>query len=150
VTGLTPGSGGVDTLPGDVVRDLVERHEQELASLDAELESVRRQADAAEARIRTHPALGLLSPDEAAHLIPVTADGPADRPASNGAVRPGPPRTTVVHRASRVRAPSPEPGAPDDGDDPPRSRGTRLVTSHWVWKAGVALTVVALLLVKFG
>jgi hypothetical protein len=138
-----------DMLPGDVVRDLVERHEQEIESLLADLEEARREADAAEGLVRSHPAFGLLSADEADRLLPTfvepePVDGPLDAA--------GRPRTTVVHRprstppgAAGVGAASSDAVAPTV-----QSRATKLVTSHWVWKAGVALTVTALLLLKFG
>lgn len=145
-----PGPSAADTLPGDVVRQLVEQHEEELEALAAELARARREAEEVEALVRHHPALGLLGPDEASRLVPpsVRAPGAAEVTATSG-----PPRTTVVRRPS-ARPSGPDP-APAVGDPVPtgpseRSAATRLVTSHWIWKAGVALTVVALLLLKFG
>jgi hypothetical protein len=150
--------GRVDVLPGDVVRELVERHERELESLAEDLAEARRHADEAEARVREHPALGLLGSDEAARLLPPAR--PPEPPAStapSGERAPGtrPPATTVVRRpphAQQVGSVRPD---DDGGTAAPvapetRSRGARLATSHWVWKAGVGLTVVALLLLKFG
>jgi hypothetical protein len=147
--GLAPVADGI--LPGDVVRDLVERHERELDSLADDLAEARLEADAAEARIREHPALGLLSPDEAARLVlPPAPTGPV---APTAARRSTEPRTTVVRRP---REPA-RTGAGGGGDrggsgapEAPRSRASQLITSHWVWKAGVAVTLVALLLLKFG
>ena len=154
MTTASPG-GGVATLPGDVVRELVERHERELESLAADLDRARREADAAEGRIRAHPALDLLGPDEVARLVPAAVE-PGSRPPKVVAV----PRTTVDRRPRTSEPPVVQPGGGADGDPAhrpvgtgpadTRSAGSRLVTSHWVWKAGVALTVVALLLLKFG
>ncbi|MGA2838079.1 MAG: hypothetical protein ABSF84_15915 [Acidimicrobiales bacterium] len=136
-------------LPGDAVRDLVERHERELESLADDLAEARLEADAVEARIRDHPALGLLTPDEVTRLLP---PAPAAKPTSAPAS--GPPRTTVDRRP-RPQGPTGSDGRGHEGrttepDTPPRSRASGLVTSHWVWKAGIAITVVALLLLKFG
>jgi hypothetical protein len=140
----------VATLPGDVVRELVERHERELASLAADLDRARREADAVEARVRSHPALDLLAPLEVARLVPVVS-GNGAAPGTTATA----PRTTVVPRPRAPGPPAPRPTAGSGADpaDPAadtRSVGSRLVTSHWVWKAGVALTAVALLLLKFG
>ena len=145
-----------DVLPGDVVRDLFERHEQEIESLLVDLGEARREADAAEELVRTHPAFGLLGADEAERLLPrVEEDDPVDAAVDAD----GRPRTTVVHRsrptptatatATAARA-SGGAASPDVAAPAGRSRASQLVTSHWVWKAGVALTVTALLLLKFG
>jgi hypothetical protein len=152
-----PGTAG-DVLPGDVVRDLFERHEQEIESLLADLTEARREADAAEEQVRAHPAFGLLGADEAERLLPTAVIADPVEPAVDADGRP---RTTVVNRhrptpaAGAVQSVPPSgPGAtapPSDiGSPTERSRASRLVTSHWVWKVGVVLTVTALLLLKFG
>ena len=146
--GAASGAHG-DILPGDVVRDLVERHERELQWLADDLAEARLEADAAEARVRVHPALGLLTPDEVAQFLP-----PAPAVPPSPCRDAGPPRTTVVNRP-RPEAPAASGGGGEKErstghDASPRSGGSRLVTSHWVWKAGIAITVVALLLLKFG
>ena len=135
---------GAAAFPGDVVRELFDRNELELEELVAELEEARRAADTAEARVRAHPALGLLTPDEVAVLVPADREpepaGPAQDPA----------RTTVVRRPPAPSGAGPGgPAGPDDDLDP-RSPVARIVTSQWIWKVGVAVVVVALLLLKFG
>ena len=54
------------------------------------------------------------------------------------------------HRGTAPGTVANDNAAPAPGADDGRSRVGRLVTSHWVWKAGVATTVVAVLLLKFG
>ena len=150
-TRTDPVSGvDVDVMPGDVVRTLFDRNEQVLAALRLELDEAERETDAAESRVRSHPALGLLAPDEVEVLVPAAREAAGGLPLAAL-----PPRTTVVRRPRAT--PSAADGGPEargDGGagtaDDTRTRAARLVTSHWVWKAGVAVTVVALLLLKFG
>ncbi len=149
LVGQLPGAEGTDeALPGDVVRTLFDRNEQVLDALKVELDEATAEADQAEARVRAHPALGLLAADEVEVLVP-----PERAPEPVAGPTGGPPRTTVDRRPSRV-VPTPEavvPGGSVAGvEDAGRPLVTRVVTSHWVWKVGVAVVVVALLLVKFG
>jgi hypothetical protein len=132
-----------------VVRELFDRNEQELELLRQELDAACREAEAAESRARTHPALGLLTPGEVTMLVP------PDRGSVHGREpEDTPPRTTVDRRSRSVGAPVPAHeaggagGASADDDGP--SRVGRLVTSHWVWRVGVAVVVVALVLLKVG
>lgn len=143
------GTGGADdVLPGEVVRTLFDRNEQVLDALRIELDEATADADAAESRVRAHPALGLLAADEVKVLVP-----PDRTPVATGPVSTDPPRTTVDRRPSRS-APPVGPAVPGPApvgvvtDEP--SGVTRLLTSHWIWKVGVAVVVVALLLLKFG
>ena len=149
-TRSTPVAGPTDgeALPGEAVRTLFDRNEQVLEALRLELEAAVAEADDAEARVRTHPALGLLAADEVQMLVP--PERPRDDPATLPA---GPPLTTVDRRPSVARPAPGQVAGPVDGGDVDvdgRTRIGRLVTGHWVWKAGVAVVVVALLLLKFG
>ena len=137
-----------DVLPGEVVRTLFDRNEQVLDALRIELDEATADADAAESRVRAHPALGLLAADEVKVLVP-----PDRTPVATAPVSTDPPRTTVDRRPSRSAPPvgGAVPGPAPVGvvtDEP--SGVTRLLTSHWIWKVGVAVVVVALLLLKFG
>ena len=138
------GAADGDALPGEAVRTLFDRNEQVLEALRLELADAVAEADGAEARVRTHPALGLLAADEVHMLVPPERE-PADVAEPSG----DPPRTTVDRRPSTVRPSSGVPAVPAEEEDG-RGRVGRLVTGHWVWKAGVAVVVVALALLKFG
>ena len=136
-----------DVLPGDLVRDLVNRNEEEIESLLARLAEVEAGAGAAEREVRDHPGLAALDPDIVADLVPEPAEP---------AIDPSRPRTTVVRRsapgdpverAGRERGtPTPTTAAPD----PPTGLVGRLTTSHWWWRIGIVLVLVALALLKFG
>jgi len=138
---------GASALSGDVVRALVTRHEEELEALVARAEELENEAAAAERAVREHPGFALLDPDEAARLIPAPpAPGPVDDDR---------PRTTVVQRAS----PEVATGARSDRSTRPPAEAQdatrpgffgRLGTSHWWWRIGIALVVVALVLLKVG
>ena len=138
-----------DSLPGDVVRALFDRNEQELEALRREFDDACHETEAVEARVRAHPALGLLTPDEVTMLVP------PDRGSGLGSPHEAPPPRTTVDRRPRTAealAAVVEGGAGDGavGGEAGRTRAGRLVTSHWVWRVGVAVVVVALLLLKFG
>jgi len=138
---------GASVLSGDVVRALVTRHEEELEALVVRAEEIESEAEAVERAVREHPGFALLDPDEAARLVPV--------PPVPGPVDDGRPRTTVVQRsapeapagARTERSARPPVGAQDDLR--PGFFG-RLGTSHWWWRIGIALVVVALVLLKVG
>ena len=126
---------------------MFDRNEQVLDALRRELDDAVAEADAAEAQVRAHPALGLLAADEVEMLVPPERTPDLD-PTTSGDVAP---RTVVDRRPSSARPPA---GAaavdPALEADDRRSALGRLVTGHWVWKAGVAVVVVAVLLLKFG
>ena len=141
-------------LPGDLVRELVTRHEEEIEALVARADEAEARADAAERAVREHPAFALLDPDEATRLVPEPPE-PVD-------VDDGRPRTTVVerspaNRSGAVRSPSgatPTPGSSPapaaTSPDVPPGFVARITTSHWWWRIGIALVAIALLLLKFG
>ena len=164
--GLSPGSPIVD---GETVRELVARHEAEIERLMAQLARVERAATEMEAEARSHPAYGLLDPAERRRLEALPAaddeDPSAGARSDDGDSGKGErrPRTTVDARprrradaaaalpTGRSKAASTEPR--DQGDS--TERGERswfasMVTSHWVWKVGIALCAIAILLIKFG
>ncbi len=146
-TGATEWPEGIDVLDGDLVRDLVARHEAEIADLEARLAAVEEAADAAERAVRRHPALVLLHPDEARRLLPDPA------PSTGGAERPA--ATTVVRRTAPPPAPDAgirqsDGAAATEPTTDEMSFATRFVRSHWWWRVGIALVVVALLLLKVG
>ena len=138
---------GASVLSGDVVRALVTSHEEELEALVTRAEEIEHEADAAERAVRDHPGFALLDPDEAARLVPVpTTPEPVDD---------GRPRTTVVQRSTpeaRVGARTERSARPPVGaqDDHRPGFFGRLGTSHWWWRIGIALVVVALVLLKVG
>ena len=193
------GPEATDVIPGEVVRDLVERKEREIEALLRELDQALREADEAEGFA------GVAGPDERAPHgdggEPMPDPGPppaasrsvaarvsSSSNAGNAAVLPapaprGPARTTVDDRPrttvdGRSRTPPVEPGttvtqaagpagtgpgttdsqgaAPGDTVPAVRSTGARpdswseRFRSHLMFKAGVALTLVALILLKFG
>jgi len=134
-----------DVLPGDLVRDLVTRNEEEIESLLARLAEVEDRAEAAERDVRGHPGLTLLDPEVAADLVPEPAAPEVD---------PDRPRTTVVRRAG-TDAPAPRSGArtrASAAEPVPTGTGLagRVTTSHWWWRIGIVLVLVALALLKFG
>ena len=143
---------GEDVLAGDLVRDLVARHEAEIADLEARLAATEAAAEEAERAVRRHPALVRLHPDEARALLPVPtgSSGTAGRP----------PATTVVHRETPAPPggshPGPDtgrgggPASPTAAEPEPAGLATRIVRSHWWWRVGIVLVVVALLLLKWG
>jgi len=135
-----------------MVRELFAQHEREIESLLDDLAVARREADDVEARVREHPALGLLGPEEVRRWCPVP-DPPVSA-AAPSVPPPGPARTTVVHRPRRPVGPG-EAGGADagrragDGTDAP-PRAPMAVRYSWAWKVGVVVAVVGLLLLKFG
>ncbi len=133
-----------DVLPGDLVRDIVTRNEEEIESLLARLADVEARAEEAERAVRTHAGLALVAPDVAAGLVPEPPPRKVD---------PDRPRTIVVQRA----APAParrERQRTATRPAPPAERSTgfvgRLTTSHWWWRIGIVLVLVAVVLLKFG
>ncbi len=142
-------------VPGDVVRDLVARSEQEIDALEAELQALLLDVETAERRVRAHSALALLDPVAASRLVPASGTRGEQPPVS-----PDQPRTIVDSRrrvpadggAQRVHAasgPSGEVGV-DDASSDRRGGFSRLSRSPWVWWAGLAVTVGALLLLRVG
>jgi hypothetical protein len=138
-----------DVLPGDLVRDLVTRNEDEIETLLARLAELEAQAEEAELAVRRHPGLALVAPDVAERLLPL----PQALDVEPGAGRP---RTTVVTRGAQARSDTgqagattaPGPASPVTGE----SKGVlgRLTTSHWWWRIGIVLVLVALVLLKVG
>ena len=132
------------------MRELVARHEAEIADLEARLTVAEAAAGAADGPCGGTPRLILLHPDEARRLAPDPVE-----PAGNTASRP---RTTVVRRnAASVGRATPAAVVTAPGDHPaggpgsePGGLGSRIVRSHWWWRVGIALVVVALLLLKLG
>ncbi len=139
--------GEDDVLPGALVRDLVTRNEEAIDALLVRLAEAEREADSVEQSVRDHPAVGWLSADEVARLVPEASEPTV--------VDDGRPRTTVVDRPA---APLPSTGrartsvAPRAGGagEEPQGFMARLTHSHLWWRIGIALVVVALLLVKLG
>jgi hypothetical protein len=77
------GRDAPDVIPGDVVRELVARKEQEIEALLAELDDARREAEESERQLRDHPALVGADPSipEGATVATTPADvGPTDDP----------------------------------------------------------------------
>jgi hypothetical protein len=133
-----------DVLPGDLVRDIVTRNEEEIESLLARLAEVEARAEEAELAVRRHPGLAHVAPDVAAGLVPAPTAPEAD---------PDRPRTTVVQRAAPGPAPRPRHRSTSRAASPAeRSTGFvgRLTTSHWWWRIGIVLVLVAVVLLKFG
>ena len=134
-------------LSGEVVHDLVSRHEDEIEALVARVEEIEARAAAAERTVREHPGFALLDPDEAERLVPAS---PAPEPVDDGR-----PRTIVVRRSAPAGATA---GRTDPSSSPPAGPADeaasgflgRLATSHWWWRIGIALVVVAILLLKVG
>jgi hypothetical protein len=160
---IGPGAPVVD---GATVRELVARQEAEIERLLSQLARVERTVAEIEAEVRAHPAYGMLDAIERRYLEGLAADED-ERPVRSrfAGSRPGgpqrAPRTTVDARPRRAPGRQrPASGVTEQGNGP-RSRadhpsspnGSRfgsLVTSHWVWKLGIALTAIAVLLIKFG
>ena len=140
---------GDDVLEGDLVRELVARHEAEIADLETRLAAAESDAAEAERAVRRHPALVLLHPDEARDLLP--------EPSGPSGAGGRPPATTVVRREVAVPVVDRNPVTrPADGHASPAPEpaggglGARIVRSHWWWRVGIVLVVVALLLLKLG
>ena len=139
-----------DVLPGHLVRELVNRNEEEIEALVARLTDIEAAAEAVEQEVRDHPGLALLDPDVAAVLVPEPTVPEVD---------PDRPRTTVVRRATpgvssdqrtgrSSTAPTTAPVATPT--EPPSGLVGRLTTSHWWWRIGIVIVLVALVLLKFG
>jgi hypothetical protein len=125
-----------EVVPGDEVRELVGRREREIEALRLELRAALQEAAEAELRLAERPD------------APVPAEELSTAPA---------PRTTVVTRLP-VAAPDARP-APDRGPAHRRSSSAvadpdlgwlRFLGSHVIVKLGIALTVLALVLLFFG
>jgi hypothetical protein len=160
---IGPGAPVVD---GVTVRELVARQEAEIERLLSQLVRVERTAAEMEAEVRAHPAYGMLDVSERRRLeaLPADEDEPSVPSRSWDVPPDGPlrrPRTTVDTRPRHPPG-GRRPSSPPTGqtarprsraDGPSPSNGSRfgsLLTSHWVWKLGVALTAIAVLLIKFG
>lgn len=146
---------GPHIVPGDLVRDLVARSEQEIDALEAELQAVLLDVEAAEHRIREHSALALLDPVAAARLVPPMhtrgerpPDSP-DRPRTVVDTRRRMPRDDAAHRVHAAAGPPGEHSVDDAGSER-RGGFSRLTRSPWVWWTGLAVTVGALLLLRIG
>ena len=140
-----------DVLDGALVRELVARHEAEIADLEDRLAVAEASAADVERTVRRHPALLLLHPDDVRRLVPE----PTEPHSTDGP----PPRTTVVHRTAApppatertpVRADRAGPVDAHPTDTGPAGLGSRIVRSHWWWRVGIAVVIVAVLLLKFG
>jgi hypothetical protein len=146
--GATEWPEGDDVLDGDLVRDLVSRHEAEIADLEARLGAAEAAAEEAERAVRRHPALVLLHPDEVRALLPEPTgpSGTAGRAPATTVVRreAAPPPTDRVAGSRQADAGSPATEPSDAG------LGARIIRSHWWWRVGIVLVVVALLLLKLG
>ena len=152
---------GSDVISGAVVRDLVSRNEQEIEGLLRVLDEALREAEEAERRVAAHPAASLVA-DEA-------VETPAVVPSTGAPPGRSRPRTTVDPRPRKM-APGADGGegafgpkvgatATDstasvqpaaDAMSASSSGVSSLFRSHWVWKSGIALTAIAILLLKFG
>jgi hypothetical protein len=131
-----------EVVPGDEVRELVARKEREIEALRLELQGALQEAAEAERRLARLPAAA--EPAEPAEPAEESSTAPA-------------PRTTVV-----TRLPVAEPETrPASGRGPAHRRSTastaadeqlgwlRFFRSHLIVKLGIALTVLALLLLFF-
>jgi hypothetical protein len=167
-------------LPGEVVRGLVTRYEEEIAALALELEVALHEAAEAERRCTGHSiadvlSLGLgdtygqsldaetstpaFSPVDLGGLDIPDRDAPVPDP---GVLRHAPPRTTVVtrpraHRDEPLTPATPWPTAPGPnpttGDVRPRAADDSRSgrwRTQWMTKAGVVIALLGLLLLKFG
>jgi hypothetical protein len=161
-TELRWNGAGSDVISGAVVRDLVSRNEREIESLLRVLDEALREAEEAERLVAAHPAASLVpdEPVETRAAVP-SAGAPAGRGSSRSR-----PRTTVDPRprtaASRTDGANGRkiavttPGTALSGQSATGAASTTspgvssLFRSHWVWKSGIALTAIAILLLKFG
>ena len=144
-TDLDPSS----VVTGEIVRELVARSEQEILDLLAELEAAESEAQRIEQEVRIHPALATMASTEARLFLPPRRPDRGRDPTVTG-----PPRTTVDARPCPERTVGGSGSGPSPVGHDPTSHGlswmTRLSRSHWVWRTGVALVLVALALLKFG
>jgi hypothetical protein len=156
-----PDLGPSTVVPGETVRDLVARYEQEIADLLAELEAAETEADRIEQQVRVHPTLAMMESTEAQLLLaPRRPDRgrqslASARPRTTVDARPRPQPNGAVSSAGQGRAPVSNDEREGSGaDQAPASdvlsRMTRLSRSHWVWRTGVVLVLVGLILLKFG
>jgi hypothetical protein len=138
---------GTSILSGELVRDLVARNEDVIEALETRLTEIERLAAEAERAVRSHPALAKVDPEVARGLIP---DPPVPAVIDDGRLR-----TTVVQRP-RYPAPgpvatsTPTPGVVAPRVEVPPGVVGRFVQSHWWWRIGIALVVVALIILKVG
>jgi hypothetical protein len=145
-TAAAPSPGVSDAvIPGDVVRDLVARNEREIDELLALLEQALHEAEEAESRAGDS-VVAVRGANGSTSRLGAGATGPVvPRRTTTG----GAPRTTVDARDRS--APSASTPHIERGHAPtPAGSKTSWFTSHWVWRSGVALTVLALVLLKFG
>jgi hypothetical protein len=158
---------------GDEVRELVARNEQQIELLHHELALAQREADEAERRVSEHPAALWL--DALPGTLAVTSDAPLTAsPSGPAPVLPAMPvatngRTVVDRRPSLAERSGPGASATSTvsatsaGSShrrksrfrPQRSGRAKpglrsLLTTGWLWKAGLALVIGALVLLKLG
>jgi hypothetical protein len=158
---------------GDEVRDLVARNERQIEHLHHELALAQQEADEAERRLSEHPSALWL--DALPEALAVTPEAPlTGSPSGPTPVPPTPPvatngRTVVDRRPSRTEAAGPDMSATSDPSTasagrshrrknrPRRQRSGRarpplrsLLTTGWLWKAGLVLVIGALVLLKLG
>jgi hypothetical protein len=138
---------GTSILTGDLVRDLVARNEDVIEALETRLAEIERLAAEAERAVRAHPALAKVDPEVARGMIP---DPPVPAVIDDGR-----PRTTVVERPrypvpGPVATSTPIRGVVAPQVEVPSGVVGRLVQSHWWWRIGIALVVVALIILKVG
>lgn len=161
---------------GDEVRGLVARNEQQIEHLQHELALAQQEADAAERRLSEHPSALWL--DALPDALAVTSDAPLTAsPSGPAAVLPTTPvatngRTVVDRRPSLAERSGPDAPAPSTASTAPGSSAGRsnrgesrprrqrsgrarlalrsLLTTGWLWKAGVVLVIGALVLLKLG
>ncbi len=167
-----------DVIPGTVVRQLVDRNEREIEGLLRELEAALAEADEAERLVAGHPAATLLGLEfgafapvdvdtrtAATFTAPsrVTGSAATSAAATSGAAtvtrRPTSAtraRTTVVVRPRPSGPPTAASGGPGTApgivlaDTGATAGWVQRFQTHWMAKVGVAVTLVAVLLLKFG
>jgi len=170
------GSLPLPAVPGSTVRALVEWTENEIGALLIQLEEAEREAHEAEREAdeaeRVHrlpiskpvPSGRGRQPAEQRTMNTVVPEQELSRPTPTGtdqriAVEPDAyhvvPRTTVVVRPSLVNGQTiaiQATGGPEHRSGPPSHRRQRSmhVEANWRMKAGVALVLVGILLLKFG
>jgi hypothetical protein len=157
---------------GDEVRELVARNEQQIAHLHHELAMAQREAEEAELRLSEHPSALWL--DALPDALAVTPEAPlVGTPSGPAPVLPTTPvatngRTVVDRRPSRAERSGPDapaPTMPGSSAGPSHRRKSRarrqpsgrarlgprsLLSTGWLWKAGVVVVVGALVLLKLG
>ena len=148
-------------VPGELVRELVARYEQDIVDLRAELEAAETEADRIEQQVRVHPALAMMGSTEARLLLAPRRPArgrhslATARPRTTVDARPRPQPNGAVGGAGQGRPPvSNDEREASSTDQAPASRDlswtARLSRSHWVWRTGIVLVLVGLVLLKFG